>query len=408
MPKRSVRNFRPFANPGNTLDPAHGKQRPAKPSPDFPLFPHGNGQWAKKVRGRLVYFGPWEGPGAALAKYLAEKDDLHAGRHPRPTPEAVTVKDVCNAYLNAKQARVDSGELSARTWMDGKEACDLIVGQFGRQRLVSDLRADDFNRLRARMARRWGPVRLGNVINRVKGVFKHGLESGLIDRPVCYGPEFRRPSAGVLRRHRASNGEKMFEAPALRELIGAAPAPLKAMVLLGVNAGFGNNDVASLPLSALDLDRGWINFPRPKTGIARRCPLWPESVEAIREALASRPAPGNSADAQTAFLMSSGRRWVRVTEKSRTDNLSVVFAALLKKVGAYREGVSFYTLRHVFRTVADEVRDPVAIDLIMGHADTTMAGHYRERISDDRLKAVSDRVHRWLFADQDPSKVGTA
>lgn len=42
--------------------------KPDKPRPDYPLFPHDSGQWAKKVRGRMVYFGPWSDPQAAIEK----------------------------------------------------------------------------------------------------------------------------------------------------------------------------------------------------------------------------------------------------------------------------------------------------------------------------------------------------
>ena len=66
--------------------------KPNKPWPEFPLFPHATGRWCKKIRGRLVYFGPWDDPDGALAKYLEQKDTLHAGRKPRPDPVGVTVK----------------------------------------------------------------------------------------------------------------------------------------------------------------------------------------------------------------------------------------------------------------------------------------------------------------------------
>jgi hypothetical protein len=51
----------------------------------------------------------------------------------------------------------------------------------------------------------------------------------------------------------------------------------------------------------------------------------------------------------------------------------------------------------VFRSVADAARDAPAVDLVMGHNDPSMAAHYRERIEDERLKAVTDHVRAWLF-----------
>ena len=40
--------------------------RPAKPYPTFPLYAHGNGQWAKKIRGQTLFFGPWADPKVLL------------------------------------------------------------------------------------------------------------------------------------------------------------------------------------------------------------------------------------------------------------------------------------------------------------------------------------------------------
>ena len=89
----------------------------------------------------------------------------------------------------------------------------------------------------------------------------------------------------------------MIEAADLRRLIDKAAQLLKAMVLLGANCGFGASDVARLRLSHLDLESGWVGFPRPKTGIDRRCPLWVETVEAVTEAIANRPKPKDPGDA---------------------------------------------------------------------------------------------------------------
>jgi integrase len=267
-------------------------------------------EWAKKIRGKLHYFGPWDDPDSALKKYLEQKNDLHTGRKPQADPEALTVKALCNQFLNAKQALVNEGRLSPLTWGDYKTACVEAVAAFGKQRLVVDLRPDDFAALRRRMAKRWGLQRLCKTIQFVRCIFRYAYEAELIDRPVRFGPDFKRPSKRDFRADRARKGPMLCTAEEVRRMLDAAGPQLKAMLLLGINCGFGNSDCGNLPLSALDLERGWVDYPRPKTGIPRRCPLWPETVQALRGSLEKRPALKKEEHAGLVFLTRLGDSWV--------------------------------------------------------------------------------------------------
>lgn len=183
-------------------------RKPAKPYPEFPLTAHPAGYWCKKIRGRIVYFGKWDDPDGALQKYLEQKDALHAGRTQRPDPDALTVKDLCNQFLNLKQQLVDSGELSPRTWTDYKDACDALVGAVGKQRLLSDLAADDFTSLRTKMAKKWGPHRLAKTVQCVRSAFKFAYDAGLIPTPLRSDRDSRDPA----RRPCVWNGLRMGRA----------------------------------------------------------------------------------------------------------------------------------------------------------------------------------------------------
>src|SRR5262249_47279903 len=251
---------------------------------------------------------------------------------------------------------------------------------------------------RNKLAKRWGPGTLGNVINRMRVAFKYASDNGLIDRPVRYGSAFKRPSRKTLRIDKAKKGPKLFTAEEVRCLLDAASPQVEAMVLLGINCGFGNADCGTLPQRAVDLDNGIIDYPRPKTGIPRRCPLWPETVRAVREALAIRPEPKKAEHAGLVFVTKYGQPWAKLS----TDNtLAKELGKLLRQLGINgRQGLGFYTLRDTFRTVVDEAKDQPAADYIMGHEVPHMSSVYRETISDARLRAVTDHVRGWLFGSE--------
>jgi len=312
------------------------------------------------------------------------------------------------------------------------------VELLGRQTRVDALTPTDLEKLRAALAKDRGPVALAMDIRVTRMVLKYAYDAGLIDRPVRVAM-LKQPSRRVLREYRQRNGQRMLEADEIRALLVVAKQPMKAMVLLGVNGGLGNTDIACLPKSAFN-PNGWLNYPRPKTAVDRRIPLWPETVKALQEAIAVRPEPDNPADGDLVFLTRSGRRWVehsRGEKRTWKDAIGLEFGKLLRlprcpacgalqtrqhveKCSAcewgqtidrgwgklHRPGINFYVLRHVCETIGGENGDQVATDYVMGHVRNDMASLYRERISDDRLRRVTEHVRQWLFGADDDAEAG--
>jgi hypothetical protein len=106
------------------------KGKPNKPYPNFPLTAHATGRWCKKIRGKLHYFGRWgkkqgdtvvnvdnpaEAAQQAVDLFNEQRDDLYAGRTPRKKSDAVTLDELCNRFLDAKNELVETGELKRRS-----------------------------------------------------------------------------------------------------------------------------------------------------------------------------------------------------------------------------------------------------------------------------------------------------
>lgn len=361
--------------------------KPSKPTPDFPLFAHASGKWAKKINGRTRYFGTWGDPESALAEYRR-----HLNETTKPTTAGLCVKDAVNLFLGSKLAAKDAGLLSPRTYRDYLQTGKLCLEYFGRTTGVESLGPGDFSGYREHLvADDRGIVAVGNEINRARILFKWVADNDYIDRPVKFGPDFRRPSARLLRKHKREQGKKLFTAEQIRLILDECGVQMRAMVLLGINCGYGPTDCATLPMGTVDLSAAWIVYPRPKTEVDRSCPLWPETVLALREALAKRHTPSQG-PSDRLFIMPSGAFW-----DITTNPITKQFSA--NKLRANIKQGGFYWLRHTFQTIGDGAKDPIAVKHIMGHLDASMSGAYREGIGEDRLLGVVTHVRSWLFGN---------
>lgn len=159
---------------------------------------------------------------------------------------------------------------------------------FGRQRRVASLDSDDFAGLRESLAKGRGLVTLANDIRNIRILFQHAYHPDgekLVDAPVAMGKAFQEPKDEHIRKETQErervHGRRRFNASELRMMLNALDGipvgidghdgpvklrrdpSLRAMILLGVNCGYGQSDIAGLHERHLDLVNGWATFPRP-------------------------------------------------------------------------------------------------------------------------------------------------
>lgn len=376
------------------------------------LFAHRNGQWAKKIRGRMCYFGVVADPAAALARYQAEGPSLHRGEgieHSRAICDAgLSVEHAVNAWLAWQLSRVESGDLTRATFRDYRMVGQWIGDAVGWATACGTLTPAVWSAARAELGRRYstpGTVRKFVLLTRAWAKWAECLMP-----PLDLGRDWRGPAQRAMRLRRAdqraSNPRLIRDGDLRHLLIGCRNPQLRAMLWLGINCGFGQTDCATLEIQALrhlgtEALRVFVGVRR-KTGVDRVCPLWPETAAALQRIIGGRTAG-------LVFVTRCGRPWVRMRDHGggrmvAIDSISTVLRKEAALLGL--EGLRFYSLRHTFRTIADSLRDQRAIDVIMGHAGGSAAGDwqpsrisgaYVESVEFSRLRAVSEHVRAWLL-----------
>jgi integrase len=250
-------------------------EKPSKPYASFPLYAHAKGSWAKKILGKVFYFGPWSDPNGALEKYLSQRDYLRGGFNPPDVKE--TVGDLVDAFLAEKRAHLETGDITSLTFKEYETTCNVVRGHFGRHRPLDSLAKVEFSGLRVALAKRKplkrkGKKRGGKVAPLGVASLKRRLTIARMifaGQPLEWRKALKSPPQRLIRERTRERGKRLYTAEEIRTLVTAAEPHLAAMTLLGINCGFGPQDCCTLPTDALLGD--WHEYPRPKTGVERRC-----------------------------------------------------------------------------------------------------------------------------------------
>ena len=351
--------------------------------PKLELTKHrGSGQWRKRIGGVDHYYGafatvPYKKALAAMRRDQIEASEGRARRGPK-----LRVAELSSAWLHAKAQDIDLGLVKGVT-VDKYRHCVVLIDEVLGKRKVESLSPASFRELQVAAAARWGYHKQRDLVTVTRMMFGWGVDQELIP-PVRIPRTFQKPTRRTESAAEAFQEDRWVWAPqefqAARRALRASRATYgEAALMLGLNAGLGNLDVATLHWQHIEEVEGvWVvKKPREKTGRPRMAPLWEETLAALGPR-------GNGLVLRTGTglpLVGEGRR----------DSLSQLFSR--------RVGKPFYGLRHMFQTIGSRTGDAEAVRYMMGHAPKDMADHYTlsPAWTVPRLERVSQAVRQWAF-----------
>lgn len=377
-------------------------RKPRKPSKSFPLWANSNGQWARRINGRVYYFGTWDDPNGARQRYLKEVEALRAGRKPRDDGGELTIKRAINIYLSVHEEELDDGEISPEHFSDLKRTLAVIIpGVWNIDRIVDDLDPDDFRKLKRKFGTKQNgepasPSTMMGHIRRTKAFFSWLCDEGEIDRTPRYGAKFGKLTKRQQVEVENTKDEKQFTRDEILQLLETCDKKprkyrMRAMVLLGINAAMGPRDIAELTKDQIDLENGWLVGKRSKTAVRRCVKLWPETVAALQTVLANRFEPNDKQYSDLVFITRMKRPYLN------KGAISLIFGKLKANAGINGAKRGFYVLRHVCRDVANQLPDRDSARWIMGHKRSKIDDQYTRTAPRNRIEAMSMHVRQWLF-----------
>ena len=365
-------------------------------SDKFPLTFHPTGQYCKKIKRKMYYFG--SDRKEALQRYLDQATYLHGHQEhlQKPTEDHMTLKQLCEMYLKYQYSKLQANDLTANHHNEQIGSLNKLMAFLGQNIDINNISTLDLQNYKRRIQKSHVSVcRLNLHISIMKALFHWARKNDILANI---------PNIDAISRGKIIHQERFtFNSEHITRLLSVADVKMRAMVWLGLNCGFGCTDCSELKWSDLDIVSARVKLARKKTGISRDLPLWPETVESLKRVpkigkLVFYTSRGNPY-IQTLFKMDDNGDGKYATLNTITTN----FSRLLKKLGFdVPKGTGFYTLRRTAATIAARSGDPFAVQRLLGHADLQMATRYVQDVSEQTDRVIQNsrmyicQINNWL------------
>lgn len=394
---------------------------PAKWSPKvpkgFPLTVTPRG-YMKSIGGRSRWICGKVTPEEAITIYHRKAAAITSGGTVLPVKStkdvAATMVWLFNKWLKQRLADADAKEITHGMYDEYRRSAKRIT-LHGGHILADDWTPDTTQQVYNAIRKTDGADAAKRAIGHLRTACRHAEEMKWC-RPIAIGVKVVNKLSA---RPQATMQWKLYTPDQIRSIIDtqiesirtSTPAYLPsrrqflAMLYLALNGGYGAMELSQLPKAVIDLDIGYIDYRRGKTGQNHVVPLWPETVEALRPVLKQRP------NDELLFRTREGNPWCRreVTRVGNRvkvqpiDNVKDRFDALVKPLGLKFAGQAFYKLKHLHATTADRAGDPHATFRLAGHGLPGAKGHYVDVGLDRVEKVVSFIRHELLIRGVSPT-----
>ena len=369
-------------------------------------------QFVKEIAGAVRAFGKTTNVARDnYERFVA--DNWQTGPEPEPAPvisssniaaklyDVKTVEDVANAYVAwCFDNRSDKHAL------DAKSVFRHFAALVGKDTIIVNLTASEFSAYRQHCLKTI-KSRFNKHMRIIKAAFRRCRREQWIGVSKGWIEDMLDPLELITI---VPQETSVFAPAELRSVLEHAPEQLRIIVTLALNCALGNKDIADLRWMDIDLEKGILDFRRPKTHKMRRTPLWPETIELLRswKKIRGRIKPGS-----LIFTTRNGNAWVRTIVKGdkRTpdDGIGKEFIKLLNTIKIRRPRLSFYSIRHTATTWATEFANNSGTvkegnEFLLGHASNEMWKLYSHAIPPSLKEAVAAVRRGWLSAyDEKPT-----